>query len=58
MTIRADTHADEGPVPLETCVCGHCFFCPDGWHADDEAPCSCTADCALADDDVLAVEVP
>lgn len=35
-------------VPLESCVCGSCYDCPDGWHSGDDLPCSCTADCALA----------
>lgn len=40
-------------VTLESCICGEHFDCPDGWHTDDEMPCSCTADCALegGDDD-------
>jgi hypothetical protein len=35
-------------LPLESCICGTCFDCPDGWHwHDDDQPCGCTADCAL-----------
>lgn len=32
---------------LESCICGQHDYCPDGWHSDDEAPCSCTPDCVL-----------
>lgn len=40
-------------APLETCTgetpeCPH-VGCPDGWHESET--CSCTADCALAEDD-------
>lgn len=53
--MRGDEH-----VPLEACICGACFDCPDGWHwSDDELPCACTPDCALrndSDDDVLGPE--
>jgi hypothetical protein len=38
-------------ITLESCICGEHFDCPDGWHSDDELPCSCTADCALENDD-------
>lgn len=38
------------PVTLESCICGHCYHCPDGWHSGSELPCSCTADCALTDE--------
>jgi hypothetical protein len=38
------------PETLESCICGECFDCPDGWHSDKDMPCSCTADCALAAD--------
>lgn len=34
-------------VTLESCVCGDCYDCPDGWHYGGDLPCSCTADCAL-----------
>lgn len=34
---------------LESRVCGQCFDCPDGYHSSDELPCSCTADCVLAE---------
>lgn len=42
-------------VPLETCTgltpeCPH-LYCPDGYHSGDDLPCSCTADCALGDDE-------
>ena len=37
-------------ITLEACICGEHFDCPDGWHGDDELPCSCTPDCALEDD--------
>lgn len=37
-------------VLLESCVCGGCVGCPDGWHVD-VADCGCTADCALEDDE-------
>lgn len=35
---------------LTHCVCGECFYCPDGWHGEDELPCDCTPDCLLGDD--------
>lgn len=41
-------------LPLGSCICGLCFYCPDGYHHrddDDEGGCSCTADCALEEDD-------
>lgn len=41
----------EPRVTLESCVCGECFDCPDGWHYGDDNPCSCTADCALTEED-------
>lgn len=47
-----DTPGDSMPerATLESCVCGGCFECPDGWHDDpDDWPCCCTADCALPD---------
>lgn len=47
--------------PLASCICGEHFECPDGWHYGDDLPCSCTADCALFEDDdlsLLDVEVP
>lgn len=37
-------------LPLESCICGLCFECPDGYHVrddDDEGGCSCTADCVF-----------
>lgn len=36
-------------VTLESCICGACFYCPDGWHGELEA-CGCTADCVLGTD--------
>lgn len=45
---------DELPEPaelLESCICGQCRYCPDGYHwKPDELPCSCTADCAHTGD--------
>lgn len=41
---RCDRHT------LESCTCGECFDCPDGWHRGADLPCSCTADCALNDE--------
>lgn len=38
-------------VTLESCICGEHFDCPDGWHWGDDLPCSCTADCALEDEE-------
>lgn len=35
-------------LPLEACICGEHFDCPDGWHwSDEEQPCACTPDCGL-----------
>jgi hypothetical protein len=42
---------DTERLPLESCVCGEHFDCPDGWHYGDDLPCACTADCALTDED-------
>jgi hypothetical protein len=42
---------DDERLPLELCVCGEHFYCPDGWHSGDDLPCSCTPDCALPDDE-------
>ena len=40
----------ESPViPLESCVCGSCTGCPDGYH--QEPNCICTADCAYEEND-------
>lgn len=33
-------------LTLESCDCGEHFYCPDGYHANAEMPCACTADCA------------
>jgi hypothetical protein len=41
---------DDERLPLELCVCGEHFYCPDGWHSGDDLPCSCTPDCALDDE--------
>lgn len=40
----------EPTTTLEGCICGECFYCPDGYHdqADGE-PCICTPDCILGD---------
>lgn len=50
---RTEPASDVGDarVPLESCICRQCYFCPDGWHTDDEMPCACTAACALTDSD-------
>jgi hypothetical protein len=40
---------EAGTLPLELCVCGECYDCPDGWHRGEDLPCSCTPDCALGD---------
>lgn len=42
---------DAARLPLEKCICGKHCDCPDGWHAFDELPCSCTPDCALDEDE-------
>lgn len=42
---------DDTPPVLESCVCGACTDCPDGWHYGTHVPCGCTPDCALNDDD-------
>lgn len=42
-------------MPLEACVCGAHFDCPDGWHDDADLPCSCTPDCALAPGELTEV---
>jgi hypothetical protein len=34
-------------LPLERCVCGRHYHCPDGWHRGEDLPCGCTPDCAL-----------
>jgi hypothetical protein len=34
-------------VLMEHCVCGNCFYCPDGWHQG--TGCACTPDCLLGD---------
>lgn len=41
------TAETEPRLTLEACICGEHFDCPDGWHDEDEMPCSCTPDCAL-----------
>jgi hypothetical protein len=53
MSLPADVLEELGPdaVPLESCVCGECYFCPDGYHSNEDMPCICTADCALNEED-------
>lgn len=46
---KVTTRRHPEPVTLESCICGGCYHCPDGWHSGSELPCSCTADCALTD---------
>lgn len=41
---------EAGMVPLEACVCGEHFYCPDGWHSNEELPCGCTPDCAYEEE--------
>lgn len=51
---HAECMAAAQEIPLETlesCTCGECFYCPDGYHGNQATPCSCTADCALAEED-------
>lgn len=38
---------DDRHLPLERCIDGKCFECPDGWHYGDDLPCPCTPDCVL-----------
>jgi hypothetical protein len=45
-----DETDEERLVPLESCICGLHFDCPDGWHYGGELPCSCTADCVLGNE--------
>lgn len=42
-------HEHDRPT-LESCICGEHRDCPDGWHSGADLPCSCTADCALRED--------
>lgn len=42
-------------LPLEACVCGRHFDCPDGWHDEDDLPCACTPDCVLGEDERDAI---
>lgn len=42
-----DVEADYPGETLASCICGRHYACPDGWHQRAEWPCSCTADCAL-----------
>jgi hypothetical protein len=49
--VKAARATDDEMLPLELCVCGEHFYCPDGWHSGDDLPCSCTPDCALPDDE-------
>lgn len=41
---------DDDRPTLEKCICGEHRDCPDGWHYEDDLPCSCTPDCALEDE--------
>lgn len=43
--VREIEAAREARLTLESCVCGDCYGCPDGYHSTDE-DCSCTASCA------------
>ena len=48
--VKQESPLTHDRVPLEGCICGGCFDCPDGWHDGDELPCLCTPDCARFDD--------
>lgn len=48
---KRTTRAMEPRLTLESCICGQCYDCPDGYHYHRrDLPCSCTADCAHTGD--------
>ena len=46
MDALAIAESEVAAVTLERCVCGECYWCPDGYHDHADLPCSCTPDCA------------